>query len=61
MGLRDRDLDGDLDRVFDRDLEGDRVGVRDRLGIVRRVEVSVYVGTHVGVLDEDALGEDVCE
>ena len=40
---------------------GVRVGVRDRLGILRRDGVWVYVGTHVGVSDDEGLGEGVCE
>jgi hypothetical protein len=40
---------------------GVRVGVRERLGITGRVAVCVYVGTHVGVPDDEGLGEDVCE
>ncbi len=58
-GVRDRERVGVRERVRER--VGVRVGVRDLLGIVGRVAVCVYVGTQVGVLDEEGLGEDVCE
>jgi hypothetical protein len=58
-GVRNRDRVGVRERVRER--VGVRVGVRDLLGIVGRVAVCVYVGTQVGVLDEEGLGEDVCE